>query len=88
MKRLARHVAAIAWPAFLGAGLLEMAVFALVDPQSLRTLGGVALPLSPTAIYSMAFFVFWAVTAAACALSLLLFSAQGQPVRTGAGGGA
>jgi hypothetical protein len=72
MKRLARRVASIAWPAFLGAGVLEMAVFAFVDPATLSLPGGEALGLSPTAVYSLAFFVFWAAAAAACALALLL----------------
>ncbi|MBE0549722.1 MAG: hypothetical protein IH627_19100 [Rubrivivax sp.] len=72
MKHLARRAATIAWPAFLGAGALEMAVFAFVDPATLSLPGGEALGLSPTAVYSLAFFVFWAVVAAACALTLLL----------------
>lgn len=72
MKRLARRVATVAWPAFLGAGALEMAVFAFVDPTTLSLPGGEALALSATAVYSLAFFVFWAAAAAACALTLLL----------------
>jgi len=72
MKRLARRVATIAWPAFLGAGALEMAVFAFVDPATLTLPGGEALGLSATAVYSLAFFVFWAAATAACALTLLL----------------
>jgi len=72
MKQLARRAATIAWPAFLGAGVLEMAVFAFVDPTTLSLPGGEALALSATAVYSLAFFVFWAATAAACALTLLL----------------
>ena len=72
MKRLARHVATVAWPAFLGAGVLEMAVFAFVDPSTLSFPGGEAVELSPTAVYSLAFFVFWGAAVAACALTLLL----------------
>ncbi len=72
MKRLARRAAAIAWPAFLVAAVLEIGVFAFVDPQSLHTLGGAELQWSETAIYSLAFLFFWAATAAACALTLLL----------------
>ena len=81
MKRLARRTATIAWPAFLGAGVLEMAVFAFVDPATLSLPGGEALALSATAVYSLAFFVFWAAAAAACALTLLL--AQGAEDITG-----
>ena len=72
MKSLTRRVAAVVWPAFLVAGVLEIAVFAFVDPASLHTLGGAALEISATAVYSIAFFVFWAATAAASALTQLL----------------
>ncbi|MBU6259497.1 MAG: hypothetical protein KGL18_05605 [Burkholderiales bacterium] len=72
MKRTARRAAAVIWPAFMVAGVLEIVVFACVDPGSLHTLGGASLDLSATAIYSIAFFLFWLVTAAACLLALLL----------------
>ena len=72
MNRLGRHLAAVAWPAFLVAGVLEIVVFAFVDPATLHTLGGAALGWSATAVYSAGFFVFWLATAAACALTLLL----------------
>jgi hypothetical protein len=72
MSPLARRAAAVAWPAFLVAGVLEIAVFSFVDPSSLQTIGGAALEMSATAVYSIAFFVFWAAAAAACALTLLL----------------
>lgn len=72
MKSLTRRIAAIAWPAFLVAGVLEIAVFAFVDPSSLQTVSGAALEMSATAVYSIAFFMFWLATAAACALTLLL----------------
>ena len=72
MKRLTRRVAAIAWPAFLVAGVLEIAVFAFVDPTQLQLFGGAPLDWSPTAVYTVAFFLFWAVIAAAAALTELL----------------
>jgi hypothetical protein len=72
MKRIARRAAAIAWPAFLVAAVLEVLVFAFVDPASLHTLSGAALPVSDTTVYSVAFLVFWACTSAACALTVLL----------------
>ena len=72
MKRVARRWASIVWPAFLVAAVLELAVFAWVDPLSLHTVTGASLPLSSTAIYSLAFLVFWACTAAGCALTVLL----------------
>ncbi len=72
MKRIARRTAAILWPAFLVAAVLELLVFAFVDPSTLHTVSGAALPLSETAVYSIAFFVFWGCTSAACALTVLL----------------
>lgn len=61
----------IAWPAFLVAGLLEMLVFAMVDPQDLHWFGR-PLELSRQGIYTLAFFVFWGVTMLSSALTTLL----------------
>lgn len=72
MNRVARRAAAIAWPAFLAAAVLEIAVFAFVDPTSLQTLDGDALGWSATTVYSLAFFVFWCCIASACGLTVLL----------------
>jgi hypothetical protein len=72
VHRIARRAASIAWPAFLVAAVLEIAVFAFVDPNSLHTLGGGSLGLSDIAVYSMAFLAFWACTGAACGLTVLL----------------
>ncbi len=72
MKRLARRAASILWPAFLLAAVLEIAVFAFVDPAALHTLSGDALGWSETTIYSVAFLAFWCCTTAACALTVLL----------------
>jgi hypothetical protein len=58
--------------AFLVAAVLEMAVFAWVDPQSLHTLAGAQLGLSDLAIYSIAFLGFWVCTTVACGLAVLL----------------
>ena len=61
----------IAWPAFLVAGVIEMLVFALVDPQSLHWFGQ-PLALSRDAVYTLAFFVFWLLTMVSSALTTLL----------------
>jgi hypothetical protein len=62
----------IAWPAFLVAGLVEMVVFAFVDPQQLHGLNGEPLELSRPAVYTLAFFAFWIATMASSALTTLL----------------
>jgi hypothetical protein len=72
LRRRARSAAAVAWAAFLVAAVLEIAVFALVDPTSLHTLSGAAVELSPTTVYSLAFLVFWGLTAVACVLTMVL----------------
>lgn len=61
----------IVWPAFLMAAVLEVLVFAMVDPQDVHWFG-VPLEWSRQAIYSTAFFVFWAVTVLSGALTTLL----------------
>lgn len=66
-----RRLMWIVWPAFLVAGLLEMLVFALVDPQDLHW-AGQALPLSNQGIYTVAFFVFWALATVASGLTAVL----------------
>ncbi|QHE76794.1 hypothetical protein [Hydrogenophaga sp. PBL-H3] len=66
-----KRLMGIAWPAFLVAAVLEMVVFALVDPSDLHWFGS-PLALSREAVYTLAFFVFWALTMASSALTTLL----------------
>ena len=72
MSRKLRRGAAVLWSGFLVAATLELAVFAFVDPGTLHGLSGAQLQVSATAIYSVAFFIFWGVATAGAALSLLL----------------
>lgn len=67
----------VAWPAFLVAGLLEMLVFALVDPQDLRW-AGQALGMSNQAVYTGAFFLFWLLAMLASGLTALLAMAPDE----------
>lgn len=66
-----RRLMWIAWPAFLVAGVLEMLVFALVDPEDLHWFGA-PLGWSRQAVYTLAFFVFWGIAMASSALTALL----------------
>lgn len=68
---MAHRVIWIAWPAFLAACVLELLVFAFVDPMELGWAGH-PLGWSRQAVYTAAFFAFWAVCSGACALSTLL----------------
>ncbi len=61
----------VVWPAFLVAAVLEMVVFAVVDPADLHWFGQ-PLALSSEAVYTLAFFVFWGTTMASSALTTLL----------------
>ncbi len=62
---------AIVWPAFLAACLLELLVFAFVDPHELHWLGQ-PLEFSRQGVYTLAFFAFWLVTLVASGLTALL----------------
>ena len=61
----------IMWPAFLVAGLLEILVFAMVDPQDLHWFGQ-PVELSRQGVYTLAFFAFWAIAMLASGLTTLL----------------
>jgi hypothetical protein len=64
VPRTAREWIAVLWPAFVAACLLEIAVFAAFDPHELALFGRV-FELGREAVYSIAFFVFWAIATAA-----------------------
>ena len=61
----------VLWPAFLAAGVLEMLVFAVIDPEDMRWMGQ-SLAWPRQAVYSVGFFVLWGLTAIASSLSLML----------------
>jgi hypothetical protein len=61
----------IAWPSFLMAGVLEMLVFAVVDPRDLHWFGQ-PLVLSNAGAYTLGFFVFWGLMMLSSALTTLL----------------
>ena len=69
----------VLWPAFVMAGVLEALVFAVVDPASLTWFGGPPVALSRQGVYTVTFFIFWGVIAAACALTALLSRARDAP---------
>jgi hypothetical protein len=61
----------IVWPAFMCACVLELVVFAFVDPTDLQW-SGHPLALSRQGVYTLAFFAFWIVCMASSALTTLL----------------
>jgi hypothetical protein len=74
-------VLSVLWPAFVMAGVLEAVVFAFVDPATLSGFGGAPIEWSRQAIYTVAFFVFWAAIAAAAALTAMLVRGTPPPAR-------
>lgn len=60
MRRIIRAMSVL-WPSFVTAGVLEMLVFAVVDPQTLMGAPENTIHLSRQAVYSLTFFVFWGV---------------------------
>ena len=66
-----QRLACILWPAFLAAGLMEILVFAFVNPSDLH-LGQRLLGMAPAGVYSVTFFAFWAATATSSWLTVLL----------------
>lgn len=61
----------IAWPAFLAAGVVEMLVFAAVDPLEVSWLAPLG-EISRLGVCSIAFFLFWFVIMGASAMTSLL----------------
>jgi hypothetical protein len=66
----------ILWPAFLMAGVLEMLIFAVVDPGELQWFGGPAIAWSRQAVYTATFFICWAVISVSNALTALTMREQ------------
>jgi hypothetical protein len=52
--------------------VLELLVFAHVDPSDVRTLAGAPVELSRQAVYTLSFFGFWTVITAAAVVSCWL----------------
>ena len=66
----------VLWPAFLMAGVMEMLIFVVVDPNELQWFGGAPIEWSRQAIYTVTFALCWVVTATSSALTALLMSKE------------
>ncbi len=58
-----QSISAVLWPSFIMAGIANTIFFTFFDPSELAECRG-GQSLSMTAIYSLGFFAFWALTAA------------------------
>ena len=61
----------ILWPSFIAAGIGVGIIFTLIDPMELVVLGD-RVHASRTTIYSLGFFILWAIAAMASAMSCFL----------------
>jgi hypothetical protein len=61
----------IVWPAFLVAGLIELVVFGMFDPEDMHWFGQ-QLTLSRQGVYTLSFFVFWVLAMVSSSLTTLL----------------
>jgi hypothetical protein len=68
-RRLIQQWGAILWPSFVAAGLASVAFFAFVDPLRLRDISFPQHEISRELGYTLGFFMFWTVTAAASAIT-------------------
>ena len=76
---MTRLILSVLWPSFVAAGIGIGVIFTLVDPMELVILGE-HTRASRTAIYSLGFFILWAIAALAAATSCLLLA---NPARAG-----
>jgi hypothetical protein len=67
----------VLWPAFLAACVLELLVFAVVDPSELVR-SGPPLPITRQGVYTLSFFVFWAIAGISNAITLQLFKSAAE----------
>lgn len=68
-RQLIQQWGTILWPSFVVAGLACMLFFAFVDPLQLRDISFPGHALSRELGYTLGFFMFWAVTAAASCIT-------------------
>ena len=68
-RPLRARVLLILWPAFVMAGVLEMLVFAVIDPGAVQWPGVDTFEWSRSTLYSVAFLVFWGVLALSTAVT-------------------
>ncbi len=67
----------ILWPSFIVGGIAEALFFTAFDPQDLMLFGN-PVNWSREAVYSVGFFIFWAVCAASSAATCFLQRSSDQ----------
>ena len=68
---MSKYIMWVLWPSFIAAGIGVGIIFTLLDPGELVVLGQ-PLHAGKTAVYTLGFFILWAICAAASAMSCFL----------------
>ena len=68
---MSKYIMWVLWPSFIVAGMGVGILFTLIDPTELIILGQ-PMHASRTAVYTLGFFILWAICAAASAMSCFL----------------
>ena len=71
-RPLVQRLGAILWPSFFAAGMATVVFFMVVDPLLLRDMTFPELDISRQGGYTIAFFLFWAATAASSLFTWIL----------------
>ncbi|MFN7887343.1 MAG: hypothetical protein ACK5OR_00940 [Betaproteobacteria bacterium] len=70
-KSFAQRLLWVLWPSFLVAAVAELFLFAVFDPADLHLFGS-PVQANRMTVYAAGFFLIWAATAAASALTVFL----------------
>ena len=68
---MSKYIMWVLWPSFIAAGIGVGIIFTLLDPGELVGLGQ-PLHAGKTAVYTLGFFILWAICAAASVMSCFL----------------
>ena len=77
---MTKYLMWVLWPSFIAAGLGVGIIFTLVDPTEL-VIFGYPPHVSRVAVYTLGFFILWAICAASSALSSYLQATEGRRQR-------
>lgn len=81
VRPLRERALLILWPSFVMAAVLDALVFVIVDPNTLHWFGTEPFRASASAVYSIAFLVFWLVISTSGAITHLLEGPGPGPYR-------
>jgi hypothetical protein len=76
---MSRRAMTILWPSFLMAAVLDGLVFSVFDPAEFHV-GQLVDEVSPQAVYTLSFLVFWFAVSTSCAITALLWREMGDEV--------